>query len=141
MAIMSQRAYAQYRGVRHSAVQKAIGSHRISTLENGQIDSDTADQQWAQNTRQQVPPAFRSGEQVDGDEVFRQYGKARAVRMHFEARLAKLGYEERIGTLIPADEVRIVAFNLYRRYRDRMLNIPDRVAATLPEFTQSCRRK
>ena len=55
MAVMSQRAYAQHRGVAHKAVQKAIESGRISTMPDGKIDSDMADQEWARNTRSAAP--------------------------------------------------------------------------------------
>jgi hypothetical protein len=134
VAIMSQRAYARYRGVQVRAVQNAIEYARISTLPNGQIDSDVADDEWARNTMTKVPPPGRSG--GDEDEPghtlsANQYGKARAFREFYQARLAKLEYEEKVGTLIPKDEVKVAAFNKFRQYRDAMLNIPDRVAAML----------
>ena len=59
------------------------------------------------------------------------YAKARAIIAHYEARLAKIDYEERIKKLINADEVSVAAFNLFRMFRDRMLNIPDRVVGAL----------
>ena len=60
-----------------------------------------------------------------------QYTKARAVREHYQARLAKLDFEQRVGSLVSRDEVKIAAFNTLRQFRDAMLNIPDRVAAML----------
>lgn len=53
MPIMSQRGYARHRGVAHRAVQKAIESGRITTVDGtpgGKIDSAVADRQWAENT-------------------------------------------------------------------------------------------
>ena len=47
--LMSQRAYARHRGVTLAAVQKAIKSARISTID-GKIDPAVADIQWARNT-------------------------------------------------------------------------------------------
>jgi hypothetical protein len=134
MAVMSQRAYARHRGVAISTVQEAIARGRISTLPDGQINSDVADEEWARNTRQSAPPAgARRSQQEDDVDAFgaSQYNKARAVREHYQARLAKLEFEEKTGKLIPADEVKVTAFNLFRRYRDHMLNIPDRLAAIL----------
>jgi hypothetical protein len=130
---MSQRAYARHRGVAISTVQAAIQTGRISTLPDGQIDSDVADEEWARNTRQQVPPGTRRRQQEEDVDAFgtSQYNKARAVREHYQARLAKLEFEEKTGKLVPADEVKVTAFNLFRRYRDHMLNIPDRLAAIL----------
>ena len=49
MPVMSQRAYARQRGVSVSTVQKAIGTGRIHTLPNGQIDSEIADAEWARH--------------------------------------------------------------------------------------------
>ena len=134
MPAMSQRAYARHRGVSLSTVQKAIKSVRITTLPNGQIDSEIADADWARHTQTQAPPVDRRGHQLDDDaEVFgaSQYQKARAVREHYQARLSKIEYEERIKKLIPADEVKVAAFNLLRMIRDRMLNVPDRVVGAV----------
>jgi hypothetical protein len=129
MAILSQRGYATYRGVAVRAVQKAIESGRISTLPDGRIDSDVADTEWAQNT--QARPA-RKREEEDGDALGAlQYNKARAVREHYQARLAKIEYEERIGSLVPKDEVKIAQFQIDRQRRDAMLNIADRVCAVI----------
>ncbi|MGE5646149.1 MAG: hypothetical protein ACM336_10195 [Acidobacteriota bacterium] len=46
-------------------------------------------------------------------------------------RLAKIEYEERVGSLVSKDEVQVAAFNLGRQARDAMLNIPGRLAAQL----------
>jgi len=61
------------------------------------------------------------------------------VREHYQARLSKLEYEEKVGSLISKDEVRIAAFNHFRQYRDGMLNIPDRVAAMLAAESESAK--
>jgi hypothetical protein len=138
---MSQRAYARRRGVSVRAVQKAVETARISTLPDGQIDSDVADVEWAQNTRQSAPPGAKRGQQDDEIDSFgaSQYNKARAVREHYQARLAKLEYEEKVAKLIAADEVKVAAFNLFRRYRDHMLNLPDRLAAILAAESESAK--
>jgi hypothetical protein len=74
----------------------------------------------------------------DGD-IFgsSQYNKACAVYAHFQVRLAKLQFEERSGALVRADEVRTSVFNLYRGYRDRLLNLPDRLSAMLAAETDA----
>lgn len=65
---------------------------------------------------------------------------ARAIIANYEARLVKLDYEERIKKLVKADEVSIAAFNLFRMFRDRLLNMPDRVVgALLAEFREALR--
>ena len=54
---MSLRAYARHRGVSLRAVQKALKSGRISAREDGRLDADIADTNWARNTapRPQAP--------------------------------------------------------------------------------------
>jgi hypothetical protein len=47
------------------------------------------------------------------------------------ARIAKIDFEERTEKLVSSDEVKVAAFNRFRRFRDGMLNIPDRLAAVL----------
>ncbi len=134
---MSQRAYARHRGVSHKAVQKAIDSGRIATLPDGQIDSEAADAQWGKNTREHAP--FTSQQDEGSEFGASQYTKARAVREHYQARLAKLEYEEKVGKLVSKDEVQIAAFNKFRQYRDHLLNIPDRLAAMLAAESDSAK--
>jgi hypothetical protein len=122
-----------------SAVQKAINTGRISTLPNGQIDSEVAAGEWEANTKAR-PPVMRRQSDDEGDGFgASQYTKARAVREHYQARLAKIEYEERVGNLVPKDEVQIASFNKFRQFRDAMLNIPDRVAAMLAAETEEAK--
>src|SRR5579864_2617541 len=102
MAILSLRAYSRHRGVALSAVQKAIKTRRISVLPDGKIDSDQADSQWARNTEQHARPVAQRGQEDDDTSGFggNQYAKARAVREHYQARLAKIDYEERVAMLV-----------------------------------------
>jgi hypothetical protein len=55
MALISLRAYARHRGCTIRAVQKAIESGRISTID-GRIDPVAADADWRRNTRIQLDP-------------------------------------------------------------------------------------
>jgi hypothetical protein len=125
---ISIRAYARHRGVSHTAVEKAIAAGRISTLPDGGIDSAVADVEWAQNT---FYPQAGGGNA--------EFAKARAVHEHYRARLAKLAYDEKAGTLVSKAEVQTAAFNEYRRFRDVMLGIPDRVSAMLAAETDAAR--
>ena len=47
---VSLRAFARIRGCSLTAVQKAISSKRITTLPDGTIDPERANQEWAKNT-------------------------------------------------------------------------------------------
>lgn len=140
MAIMSMRQYARHRGVALSAVQKAVKSGRIAKLPDGRIDCDTADAGWKRNTRTYAPAVTRRPEPVEDDSTgfgASQYTKARAVREHYQARLAKIDYEERVAKLVSKDEVQVAAFNKFRQFRDHMLNIPDRVSAMVAAESES----
>ena len=105
MAILSQRAYARHRGVALSAVQKAIETGRISAQADGRIDSEQADVDWEQNTTRHAPPIAKRGQDEDDASIFgaSQYTKARAVREYYQARLARIEYEERVGKLVAKD--------------------------------------
>ena len=142
---LSIRAYARHRGVSHTAVAKALNAGRISKNADGTIDPATADAQWDRNTLPSqslntgaakpapkvetspvstrdapAPPETRSGAP--------DYQTSRAIREAYTASLAKLDYEERTGKLLNADEVKVKHFNLARMLRDRLLQIPRKVA-------------
>ena len=153
---LSIRAYAQHRGVSHTAVAKAIKAGRISKEPDGSIDPAKADAQWARNTlpsqnlntgaakpaakvatppvstpvatvsSRELPPPLETGRISAPD-----YQTSRAIREAYAARLAKLEYEERTAKLISSDEVEMRTFNLARRLRDRMQTLPRRLAAAL----------
>ena len=151
---LSIRAYAQHRGVSHTAVAKAIKAGRISKEPDGKIDPAKADAQWARNTlpsQNLNPGASRSAPKVATPPVSTpvstapvanrelqppletraaapDYQTSRAIREAYAARLAKLEFEERTGKLLNADEVKVKHFNLARLLRDRIQQIPRKVA-------------
>jgi hypothetical protein len=134
MAIVSLRSYARHRGVALAAVQKAIASGRICTRPDGLIDQEIADRQWEDTTRC-VPSTNGQGVRITNNgpgSGGAEYARARAEREHYSALLAKLEYEERAGKLIDTDDVKAQAFRTYREFRDRLLNIPDRVSELKP---------
>ena len=155
---LSIRAYAQHRGVSHTAVAKAIKAERISKELDGTIDPAKADAQWERNTLPSqnlntgaTKPAPKVATPPVSTPVFTapvanrelqppletgrisapDYQTSRAIREAYAARLAKLEYEERTAKLISSDEVEMRTFNLARRLRDRMQTIPRRLAAAL----------
>ena len=65
------------------------------------------------------------------------YQMSRAVRETYNAKLTRLDYEERMGKLLNAEDVAKEAFALARRVRDRLLNIPSRMASVLASETDS----
>ena len=138
MPVLSLRAYAKHRGVSLSAVQKAIRSGRIATNADGMIDSDRADAEWNAKTRpgqrreERETPVAPAPEPIRPDPAGGlDYFRARAIRENYLARLAKIEFEEKTAKLISRDEVQVAAFTKARTVRDNLLNIPDRLAATL----------
>ena len=126
------------------AVKKALRDKRISKNEHGKIDPESADQQWDQNTNpaQVRDPAVLSQKATqrlqkrsvappsDGTGV-PSYSQSRAVKEAYQARIARLQYEEMTGQLVSLNEVKIEAFKRARMARDQILTVPDRVASIL----------
>lgn len=140
---LSISAYARHRGVSHVAVLKAIKSGRIEKDADGTIDVVKADAAWKKNTSQAQkrktekdvapaterpvdPPIVNSGP---------SFAQSRAIREAYNARLAKLSYEEKSGSLVKIDMVKVAWFNTLRVLRDRVLNMPDRMAPILSAET------
>ena len=135
MPLLSLRAYAKHRGVSHAAVQKALRSGRITANADGLIDSDQADAEWNAKTRPRQrrarPAPIVRQEPAEAPAAGIDYFRARAIRESYLARLAKIEFEEKTGKLVSRDEVQVAAFTRGRTIRDNLLNIPDRLAATL----------
>ena len=143
---LSIRAYARQRGVSDTAVHKAIKSGRITPEPDGTINPVKANAAWNRNsdpaqqrkpaptpppkTRPQpIQPAVQipSPPKATGPD----FQTSRAVKETYAAKMAMLDFEERTKGLISTDEVRVSAFNLARRVRDRLQLIPHRLAAVL----------
>lgn len=162
--LLSQRQYARLRGVTQQAVSKAVKAGRIPTVD-GKIDPVAADRAWVANTDQSKPrnsvtgdPKMRRGEPLSPGPSGRQpsaaddsealeargsgsvaasYAASRALRERFNARLAKLEYDERSGKVVPADDVRIATFNVARGARNQLLSLPDRLAPILASLSST----
>jgi hypothetical protein len=136
MALMGVREYGRHRGVSHVAVLKAVRTGRIRQTQDGLIDSDEADRDWAHNTHPapRAPRAAPSGTKPEGG-----FGAARTVREHYEALLARLDYEEKMAKLVSADEVKIARFQTAQVFGEYMMRIPDHLAPVLAAETDANR--
>lgn len=145
---LSIRGYAAHRrakglrGGTRAAVEKALGTGRIKKNRSGKIDPNEADSDWEQSTRMEAAdaeparsdlPRVQSSSHGPTDNVHGgpSYGQSRAVREAYQARLARLDYEERTGQLVRIDQIRVRAFQKTRQVRDRLLTIPRRISAEL----------
>ena len=135
---MNVSAYARHRGVSHVAVLKAIKAGRIAKEQDGTIDPAKADAGWSRNTS---PAQQRKSakEKTTGGLPAEQpivnsgpsYAQSRAIKEAYNARLAKLEYEEKSSALVRTDSIKVAWFNTLRVLRDRTLNLPDRLAPLL----------
>lgn len=158
MELVSGRTYAKHRGVTHKAVQNAIRDGRITTHPGPRgwawVNPEEADRQWRQNTDQSKPRnritgspkgkrqpdqpetpmdlggKSRGGNGRDKDDV-PNYSDARARRETLLAAKVQLDLEERMGTLVRAEDVRLAAFNEARKARDHLMSLPDRLSTTI----------
>jgi hypothetical protein len=148
---VSLRAYARMRGCSLPAVQKAIKSKRITTLPDGTIDPERANQEWAKNTfagsaptrtqstsrsgtaTRTPPPAPPPMPQSAGgvSDPVGQYLRSRAVNETFKAKISQLEYEERSRKLIPAARASEYAATFSAIVKDALLSMPDRLAPML----------
>jgi hypothetical protein len=121
------RAYARHRGADPMAVEKALRTGRIQRDADGQIDFEKADEDWERNTRPQASPEDKERQS--------HYSRSRAIREFYQANLARVDYDERIGKLLPKDEVQAAALHTYCQFRERIFRIPGRVAVILAAET------
>lgn len=142
--LMSMREYARFRGVSHTAVQKAVKEGRIRIRKDGRINRKKADAEWKENTL--APPAQkeekpksqtatpgpdRFADEEDLDDEGTTFSQARTAKELYLARLRKLEFEEKSGKLVDANAVRRAQFSLLRTIRDQLLELPDRLADEL----------
>lgn len=143
-------AYAKMRGVSSVAVSKAVKSKRIS-LVRGKVDPAKADAQWeantqpgqrAVNTRRKQPKAVAPAAAADPGQTPdapgappNSYGAARARREESLAKIAEMEYEQKIGTLVNANEIREKIAKLHTEAKTRLLGVASKCKARLPQLS------
>lgn len=153
---VSLRAYARHRGVRLSAVQKAIESQRVTAIreEGGRItgiDLVEADKQWAANTDateslrngktaaalQLTPAPGPGGEKqqpaagapLPGDQG--DFLAARVREAQLRGEILELDKLERIEELLPRSVVSKMFSEIFSELKSAVSRIPDRKAQAL----------
>ena len=141
--LLSQRAYADHRGVSHTAVKRAIDSGRLAKslvlMKNGtkKINKALADKEWVENTNPDHWSAKystnggRNNAQPDpkADEknpslTLNHAKRAKAV---FDAKLAELEYRKKAGELVEKKKVYETLYGYGKELRNELLAVPDRV--------------
>ena len=147
------------RNVSRTTVSRWVSTGRIPTV-GGKVDVDVALEQLEANSgiRQDLdphpnaPPAAPKGSNGAGgaerrvantvreaaprDSASVSFAQSRAVREALSARILRLEYDEKVGTLVDAEEARTAAFNTGRRTRELLQAIPDRIAPELEGRTR-----
>lgn len=149
MAVVNAAEFAKKLGVSKQRVTKGIESgllkNSVKVTNKGQrkfyeIDLERGLKEWADNID---PSKQRDQEKQNetramngGDGGPSHYQRAKAVKEHFGAQLARLEYEEKAGKLVPAAQVKAEAFKVARNVRDVLMGLPERVSAELAHMTE-----
>lgn len=144
MSLLTMRQYAKHRGVSHETVSNAVKKGRITCVRNergyAQIDPEVADREWSENSdhakmisKGQTPQA-PSQPEADGPRG-PSYAQSRAIREAYQARLAKLDYDERMGKLVEAEEVKRKWVQVAGLVRTKVLGIPSMAKQRIPDLT------
>lgn len=145
MAIVSKSEFARRKGISPAMVTKLCASGRIPVLKSGKLDFDTASA--AYEASKQVgreasaingKKGHRSTEpELPGDDaglaggstaVAAQFNKAKTAEKVYQAKLKKLEYKEKEGSLIAKDTVADDAFLAANELRSRLFSIAPRAA-------------
>lgn len=142
-------------GVSHEAVRKAIASGRlvkcvVQVKGKNKILPSLIAKEWLRNTDQfqmvneggnrlaervargEVPaPGVEQEAPSAGAGAGPDLNQSKRIKAAYEARLAKLSFEEKSGKLVEVDGVRVEAFKIARTVRDSIMNIPERISAQL----------
>ena len=161
---MNVSEYAKHRGVSHVAVLKAINTGRIKREKDGSINHEQADKSWNANTDQaqqrtrpkpvpapivapttapttaptmapNLAPRSNDPAVVPATKGLPSYADSRSAHEYFKAQTAKLEYEQQKKILVLRKTVDDEIFSENRRVRDRLQNIPGRVAPILAAMT------
>jgi len=153
--------YAKHRNVYPRAVEAAIAAGRIRRDEDGLIDSDQADIDWASNTSPHRSDAGKANGKR-GQEIRKAlagspaaaapaaagnasaapvvdmgaYARSRAEREHWAAETAKLNFLERQGKLVPAAQWKAAETEFMKTFGAALLAIPDRISDELAATTE-----
>lgn len=158
----AHRKTAGLSGTTHPAVLRAIKDGRLtgrSTRKVGDrwdIDPVIADREWASNTNKSSnnpsgkngsapvvadhyragnDPSNKSGPDLGAGIPDRNV--SRAIREAYLAKLAGVQYEKESGARVLKEDVKKEAFELGRRVREAMVNIPDRVSYDFAAITDA----
>ena len=93
---------------------------------------DTPPEQRTDDRRQRAGDGGQRTEKAKTIELAgMSFSAARTLKEQYNAEMKKLDYEERSGKLLRDEDVQKGAFEMYRKTRDSLINIIDRISAQL----------
>lgn len=118
---VNQKQYAKLKGVAQQTINEAVRNGQLS-LEEHQgkklLHVPTADREWTENFATHAPKSST-------------YSDARAERERFNAKMSRLKFEEKSGSLVERAVVEREAFKLGRILRESLLSLPERIGPIL----------
>ncbi len=131
--LLSMTAYAKRKGVSYELIRRYCKNKPTKiTLINGKIDPVRADKELADNVQINGNAKLaKKATTITGENHTVEFNKAKARREKSKADLAELEYDEKAGLLISIETVKKEAEDLYRAYRDQMLNVVIRATKKL----------
>jgi len=123
--------YARHRGCDLKAVQEACEHGRITFRLSGTrklIDPKVADKEWLENSE----PLYTKSEIKTNAPPFQE---SRAIREAYQARITKLEYEQKRGSLIYKEKVKIQSANTANIIKNNLRQIPAKIAASIASET------
>lgn len=128
--------FADLVGVSKVAVHKAVKNGRltegVSFTRNGQkyeFDFDAAKKEWDENRDENFIRDGGTQQQQQAKLRAPPFQESRAIREAYQARITKLEFEEKSNKLVDVETVKRQQWQIARRVRNAMLNIPAKIAA------------
>ncbi|HGE7088405.1 TPA: hypothetical protein ACGB3K_005141 [Klebsiella aerogenes] len=146
MSIVSKSEFARRKGISPAMVTKLCSSGRIPVLKSGKLDFDKASAAYEATRQVGREVSAINGKkgrgtaeqpELPGDDaglaggtsnVAAQFNKAKTAEKVYQAKLKKLEYEEKEGSLIAKDTVSDDAFLAANELRSRLFSIGPRAA-------------
>lgn len=152
MPKVDQKTFAEKVGVTKGRISAAIRSgilkNSVTVTGKGrggnstyEIDLDKGIEEWNANrnvSHTPDPDNAAAGRELgkelsdkENPKNVNDFVKAKTIREKYNAAMAKIEYEERVGKLVPVEDVKREAFKRARTVRDAILNLPGRIAAEI----------
>ncbi len=132
---VTQVEYAKIRGCSQTSVSEAVVAGRIKTHEimgKNLINVEEANRDWALNTdgaQRRGPAAEAEIAAPTTRKGYPSFQESRAIKEAYSARITKLEYEEKTTKLVEMARIKEIHFNIARRVRNAVLNVPGTINA------------